>query len=84
MVASSLYYDLMWKCYAIFSSESKGEGLWCFNSISVLLVEETGENHWPVPQVIDKLYHIMLYRVHLAVSRIKTHNVSGDKHWLHM
>ena len=31
-----------------------------FNNISVLLVEENGETH-DLPQVTDKLYHIMLY-----------------------
>jgi hypothetical protein len=52
---------------------------------SVLLVEETGvpgENHWPVASHCQTLSHNVLSSTP-CLSENRTHNISGDRHWLH-
>ena len=86
---SHLYPIHLTKIAVHLISLHKGLELWCLTPPYIMEVSFTGvgnrlpgENHPPTASHWQTLSHTVLSRIP-RLSGIRTHNINGDRHWLH-
>ena len=91
LIRNVFFYYIIYCCFLI-DFMLVGLELWCLTPL--LTIYRGSQFHWlrksentekttDLSQITDQLYHIILYRLDLAINGIRAHNVSGDSQWLH-
>ena len=74
------WFDLVW--FMVFYATFNNILAVSWQSVLLWRKLEYLEKTNDLSQVTGKLYHIKLFRVHPAMSRMQTDNFSDDRHWL--